>query len=535
MNGFLAVWIPQFPLQALHWAEPRRALARAPQAVLEDLGPVREVVAADSLARRQGITGGLTEAQARLQAANLIAHERSHWLEQRLQVWLSEQLDGFSDRCQWLPPDRWLLHLAGLERLLGDEEAIARKLRRQLRAARLRPALGAAATRGAALLAAQAAASSCWMIPPSETSSALGSLPLDVLRGLAGCSPAEASAAAQILERWGLKTLGELAALPRRGLAERLGKAGLDLQRWARGEDAGLLVPDLKPEPPVEFKQAFEPPLEGYFQLLPWLEQECRNECRVLEKMDRALGAIEVELLLAAGERTEAVEARAGAMTTLAPKNWRWSQIFQVPHRDAKRLCRQLETVLAVQPPPAAIAAGRLRFSVVKPQRVQPRLFGEAEVESERTERLLARLRELLQDPDGKRVGSARLRDLHRHDSFVMIPFQPASAPGPPARRPRGLGLCLQAFRPPPPIAMRFPDTPSLAGAPRLDEAICRLPGSPAVRVLHASGPWRTSGEWWKDGSWSGDEWDVELENRRLYRLLYDRKARAWFLAGEYD
>ncbi|MGH9491282.1 MAG: hypothetical protein ACRD2F_03645, partial [Terriglobales bacterium] len=147
MNGFLALWIPQLPLQALRWAEtaaPARSQAVLPHAVVEECGPaaVRVVVAADARARNQGVENGLTEVQARLRATKLIAQARDRWREQRLQCWLDGQLDSVSDRRQWLPPSRWLLHLAGLERLLGGEEVIARGLRARLCAARLRPALG---------------------------------------------------------------------------------------------------------------------------------------------------------------------------------------------------------------------------------------------------------------------------------------------------------------------------------------------------------------------------------------------------------
>ncbi|MGH9527388.1 MAG: hypothetical protein ACRD2F_11980, partial [Terriglobales bacterium] len=361
-------------------------------------------------------------------------------------------------------------------------------------------------------------------------------------------------------------------ALPRRGLAERLGEAGLGWQRWARGEDTGLLVPDCQPAEPSAAGQAFDPPLENYFQLLPWLEQQCNHECRQLERQDQALGGIAVELELQTdAPRTGARHQANEAMRRLSPRphlaGWRWEQTFQVPHREAKRLGRQMEIALATRPPAAAIARARIYFRRVAPQRIQPRLFGEAEVESERTDRLLARLRELLEDREGTRVGSAQLRDLHRRDAFTIVPFAPpppsaaAPAPGRETGREAGWeagaspgpnrGLCLRAFRPPPPIRLCFPlgqdrasgppmprplaDLPAVAGALPLAGALCHLPRTPALRVLYASGPWRTSGEWWRDTFWSGDEWDVELSDHRLRRLLYDRRARAWFLAGEYD
>ena len=61
-----------------------------------------------------------------------------------------------------------------------------------------------------------------------------------------------------------------------------------------------------------------------------------------------------------------------------------------------------------------------------------------------------------------------------------------------------------------------------------------------------AKGPWRTSGEWWREageeagaahaasGAWNRDEWDVALESGALYRLFHNAEGR-WFIEGSYD
>jgi hypothetical protein len=68
--------------------------------------------------------------------------------------------------------------------------------------------------------------------------------------------------------------------------------------------------------------------------------------------------------------------------------------------------------------------------------------------------------------------------------------------------------------------------------------------------IVAASGPWRTSGEWWQD-PWDQAEWDVEVrfsssaqKNKRssnlgseceLYLIYYDLRQQEWFLRGMYD
>jgi hypothetical protein len=75
--------------------------------------------------------------------------------------------------------------------------------------------------------------------------------------------------------------------------------------------------------------------------------------------------------------------------------------------------------------------------------------------------------------------------------------------------------------------------------------------------VVAASGPWRTSGDWWREDAWHQDEWDVEVrrlsasrantvdpaihqavsgeQQKGVYRIYYDAIRRAWFVAGMYD
>jgi protein ImuB len=55
--------------------------------------------------------------------------------------------------------------------------------------------------------------------------------------------------------------------------------------------------------------------------------------------------------------------------------------------------------------------------------------------------------------------------------------------------------------------------------------------------VRASAGPWRTSGFWWsRDGaSWQREEWDVELPDGALYRLVRDRAKSVWEIEGVVD
>jgi protein ImuB len=49
-----------------------------------------------------------------------------------------------------------------------------------------------------------------------------------------------------------------------------------------------------------------------------------------------------------------------------------------------------------------------------------------------------------------------------------------------------------------------------------------------------ASGPWHTSGDWWRPNMWDREEWDIEV-NDAIYRIYYDVHLDRWYVQGVYD
>jgi protein ImuB len=49
-----------------------------------------------------------------------------------------------------------------------------------------------------------------------------------------------------------------------------------------------------------------------------------------------------------------------------------------------------------------------------------------------------------------------------------------------------------------------------------------------------ASGPWRSSGEWWNNRQWMREEWDVAVGNA-LLRIYRDSRENRWYAEGIYD
>src|SRR6185436_11288917 len=109
------------------------------------------------------------------------------------------------------------IDVSGLDRLLGPPRVIGEEVRRE----------AAARTRMAAMVAALAHPG-LTVIPHGEEAAALTPLPIALLEKIISSSDAassadSASSALSAFKHWGLKTLGEVAALPPAGLVARLG------------------------------------------------------------------------------------------------------------------------------------------------------------------------------------------------------------------------------------------------------------------------------------------------------------------------
>ena len=311
------------------------------------------------------------------------------------------------------------------------------------------------------------------------------------------------------LSRWGLKTLGDLVSLSTADLSERLGQEGVALQRIARGEDAGPLVP-VVPEERFESHLDLEWPIEGLEPLSFVLGRLLEPVCAHLERRGRAAAAITVELRLVSRD-THVRRLQLPA-----------------PVRDARVLRTLVLLDLESHPPGAGIDAVDVRIEPTPGRVLQYSLLERAQPAPEQMSTLLARLSALMGQ---ERCGSPRLPDTHRPGAFTMAPFaadqssrsrqvQRDAVTGPPP-------LALRRYREPVPIRVALEQNrPARVVADRV--------GLAAGRVDVCAGPWRTSGEWWADG-WRRDEWDVALDDGTVCRIFQDRGTQGWFIDAVID
>ena len=397
----------------------------------------------------------------------------------------------FTPRVEAVGSTPVLLDLQGLGRAWPSPRALGEAL---LEAARLRcpePRVALAGSRVAALLVSQGR-EGLTVLAPGEEIAALAPLPLSLL----ALDPDREDT----LRGWGLRTLGDLAALPAAGLAERLGPDAPRLRRLARGEDDAPLVATPLPQR-FACTLELEWPVDGLEPLSFILARVLEPLCAGLIERGRRAVSLALELALVDGS----IHRRAlhPAAPSSDPRTWRTLLLLDLethPPRDAIQAL-----TLRAEPTPARI----VQFSLLDPAQPSP----------ERLAETMARLHEWT---SAGRGGAPVLLDTHRPGAFVMGSFAPGPFAGgrPPQGPPR---IALRVFRPPRPAQVTLRE-----GMPVFVSA-----GGVRGAVLDLAGPWRASGDWW-DVAWSREEWDVALA-AGVYRIFLDRLREAWFLEGELD
>ncbi len=515
---YFCLRVPEFAAQAMLRLRP--AERTMPVAVVEGVPPLETVCASNSRARRIGVKRGLSRAELD-SFSGLCVLRRSPAEERSARTVLHELAASFTPRFQDTSQDNrsanstdrsrdgallLALDMTGTERVFGPTEMAARGLLRAAHELGFQVRVGASANLHAAMCMARSSPKSIAILQPGTEETFLARLPLDAL------SPGETEA--ETLALWGIRTVGELAALPEIAVVARLGAPGRTLHQLARGIHPHLLVPE-----------------EPAFSLMERVEFDAPVDH--LDSLLFVLGPMLRQLLVRAGLRALAL---ASITLTLglegAPEHSRTVKPA-LPLFDHAILLKLVQLDLQTHPPCAGILAVSISAELRPRAEMQTGLFMPQTPEPARLEVTLARLSALVGED---RVGRARLLDTHALEGFRMERFSVTDAPRPSlSQTPETMlrnGIALRRLRPRVPIVSHSdnaaPKTFYLYGLRY------------SVRRVH--GPWRRSGQWWTPEVWSHEEWDVEAEadtnandSALLCLFTHDLLRREWLVEGLYD
>jgi len=455
---------------------------------------------------------------------------------------LAEVAREFSPRIEVCSPTEIVLDLSGLTRLFGDARTIAEELRRTAADRGLRVRVAIAGTRTAARLFVRYRAG-LTIVEPGNEAAAVAPLPIALLGDLPRTKDQEPRTRDQgpdqlaTFRRWGLRTLGDLAALPSDDLAARLGRQDTDWQCLARGEDGRPLVPSV-PEERFEQTLELEWPIEELEPLSFVLGRLMESLEAHLVQRDRGAAVLHVRLhLIKTDGTTREVYER--------------SLQLPVPIRDSRTLRTLALLDLESNPPAAAIDRVTVAVDPTPARIVQFSLLTRPLPTPEQVSTLMARLHALMGET---RCGSPEVIDSWQPGAFAMKTFMPGPGtrgPGPvmsesriPNPEPRipspesRVTTALRRFRHPVPIRVHVTQ-----GKPSSVSIMRR--GLSGGAIDSCAGPWRTSGGWWEaripnpesrvPDPWDRDEWDVALADGPTYRLFRERHSDKWFLEGVID
>jgi protein ImuB len=298
-----------------------------------------------------------------------------------------------------------------------------------------------------------------------------------------------------ILHKWGIHTLGQLAALDKEELRIRLGTDAVRLWERANGTATRLLK---FVQPPEIFAESFEfdREIETAEPLLFILR-------RFLEQLALRLSSI----YLVARELTLRISfSNSRQNDCTVADHGSYKRIFKIPQptNDVDLLFRMLQTHLETFKSEHPIVAVALSAQPIRPVSQQFGLFETALRNPHQLYETLARLSALL---GNDRVGTPALEETHRPDAFRMEPFcwqiisSDTTARVPPISK-----LALRRFRPPSSTSIFISEHRHLQS-----DKVCG-------QIVDQTGPFLLSGNWWDEKAWARAEWDMQLENGELVR-----------------
>lgn len=481
----VSLWFPRLASDRALRAHP----ASGPFVLTIRQDNTNRIYCLNAAAGQQGLHCGMVFADARAFCTGLQSRPADLLADQRFLAGLRRWATRY---CPWVgfEENGLVMDVTGSAHLFGGEPALLGILRQRLTRAGLGVQIGLADTRGAAWALAHHGGG---IAPPGEALAVLGPLPVAALR--------LESATVTALQRLGLRSIMQLAGMPRAPLARRFGPGVLMRLDQALGEQ------------PEQISPASDPPHYGVRISLP---EPIGLEADVMAATSRLLDRLCVRLA------EQGAGARALRLTLRRVDQHAGHIELQLARamRDPARILPLFRRGVGEMDAGFGIDQVRLEATLTEPLPIEQLDHG-GTAQADRIDDLITRI--------GTRIGIGNIRRFEPVEShlpergFALVPAA-CSRPKPfrPPAHPRPLILF-----PPEPISPTGPQPPQRFRWRRMQ-----------LETLRATGPERIAPEWWRDDpDWrSGvrDYWRIETGQGRRLWLFYTPQTPGWFVQGEF-
>jgi protein ImuB len=495
MDRMACIDLPAFPLQLVLQRRPE--WRDHPVAVVDHDRPQGKILWINERARASRILPGMRYAAGLSLAAGLRAAEVTSKEIDHAVATLGRRLRRFTPHVEPADgdPGVFWLDASGLTRLYGSLANWAGLIRADLRRSGLEGNVAVGFDRFGTYALAKGKRGILVIDRPDDERAASRRVPLDRL--------ALDPEARSVLDKLGVRNVGDFIDLPPEGVEKRFGPEVYRLHRLASGALCRPLQPE-RPDPPAVVRLGLDHPETNVARLMVVIERLIGPLLRTLVQRGRALTKLNLGLRFERlGDHIEGLRPAA-------------------PTLDAARLLELVRLRLEAQRRlPDGVVEVVLHAESTKATREQLELFAERpRRDPAAANRALARIRAELGDDA---VVRARLVDGHVPEArFTWENLDGVAAPRPPEADRSTLVRRIYAQPVPLPARARHePDGWMLRG----------LEHGPVVRVL---GPYVVSGEWWSEPV-HRDYHFVETQKGDVLWIYYDRPQRRWFLQGRVE
>ena len=384
--------------------------------------------------------------------------------------------------------DGIMFDVSGLGRLVGGRDAIALKI---LEALGQRDLAGRVAVAesidSACLLARHCDEDNTVSTPESFSRLPLSDLPIEQDR-------------LNVFNDLGLRSIDDLLAIPHDELIPRYGKEFRQVLDIIEQKSASMLVPNVNDQS-VHWNYHLDLPVQDFEQLIFLLNHGFEKLFDVIRKFGLSTEYLDI-VFTHKNQPAKCYEIKT-SFPTLERAFW----------------LKLVNLRISLDPPQAEILSVSVTSHFTRPRPSQRGLYAKSSPEPESLLLTVNKLKKLVGEEN---VGLPVILNQRIAEPFTLDPDQLPTGVESFRLDPRLPALAFTYYRPPQNAEVVYRDSRLVFVRTRYFEGY----------VSQYSGVWKANSTWW-DKQWKSQEWDVEIENRGIYRLCKANKE--WFLLGEYD